>query len=180
MKKEKEKKTETAEETAAEKETETVAEEPETEEKKDENVVCLEKALEEEKDKFLRLYADFENYKKRTAAEKDAAYLNASAQTLAELLPVVDNLERALAAAEEENPLKKGVEMVLSQVNASFAKLGVEVYGEKGDVFDPNIHEAVMHGEDENLAENTVSDVFSKGYKIKDKIIRHAMVKVVN
>lgn len=179
MKKEKEKKTETAEETAAEKETETVAEEPETE-KKDENVVRLEKALEEEKDKFLRLYADFENYKKRTAAEKDAAYLNASAQTLAELLPVVDNLERALAAAEEENPLKKGVEMVLSQVNASFVKLGVEVYGEKGDVFDPNIHEAVMHGEDENLAENTVSDVFSKGYKIKDKIIRHAMVKVVN
>lgn len=95
-------------------------------------------------------------------------------------MPVVDNLERAVAATEEDSPLKKGVEMVLNQMNSVFAKLGVESYGEKGDAFDPNIHEAVMHGEDEELAENTVSEVFSKGYKIKDKIIRHAMVKVVN
>lgn len=140
----------------------------------------LEKELSEEKDRFVRMYADFENYKKRTAAEKESTYLNAKADTLSEILPIVDNLERALAAAEEENPLKKGVEMVLSQVNSTFAKLGVESYGEKGDAFDPNIHEAVMHGEDENFGENTVSDVFSKGYRIKDKIIRHAMVKVVN
>lgn len=140
----------------------------------------LEKELSEEKDRFVRMYADFENYKKRTAAEKESTYLNAKADTLSEILPIVDNLERALAAAEEENPLKKGVEMVLSQVNSTFTKLGVESYGEKGDAFDPNIHEAVMHGEDENFGENTVAEVFSKGYKIKDKIIRHAMVKVVN
>ena len=140
----------------------------------------LEKELSEEKDRFVRMYADFENYKKRTAAEKESTYLNAKADTLSEILPIVDNLERALAAAEEENPLKKGVEMVLSQVNSTFTKLGVESYGEKGDAFDPNIHEAVMHGEDENFGENTVAEVFSKGYKIKDKIIRHAMVKVMN
>lgn len=140
----------------------------------------IEKELAEEKDRFIRLYADFENYKKRTAAEKEASYLNATAQTIAEILPVVDNLERALAAETEDTPLKKGVEMVFNQMTSVFTKLGVECYGEKGDVFDPNIHEAVMHGEDEELAENTVSDVFSKGYRIKDKIIRHAMVKVVN
>lgn len=187
MKKEKEKKEEKSEENKAEVSDEIKSEEndetktSEDSPKKESSVSeKFEKELAEEKDRFLRLYADFENYKKRTAAEKESAYLNATAQTLSEILPIVDNLERALSAAEEENPLKKGVEMVLSQVNTTFSKLGVECYGEKGDIFDPNIHEAVMHGEDESFEENTISEVFSKGYKIKDKIIRHAMVKVVN
>ena len=174
MKKEKNEK-EKAEETPVEEPVEEKIENSDAETEK-----RIEEAIAEEKDRFIRLYADFENYKKRTAAEKESSYLNATAQTLAEILPVVDNLERAVAATEEDSPLKKGVEMVLNQMNAVFAKLGVESYGEKGDAFDPNIHEAVMHGEDEELAENTVSEVFSKGYKIKDKIIRHAMVKVVN
>jgi len=140
----------------------------------------LEKELTEEKDRFIRMYADFENYKKRTSAEKESIYVNAVAQTVAEILPIADNLERALSSSDDDSPLKKGVEMVLSQLNSALMKLGVESYGEKGDVFNPNLHEAVMHGEDSEFEENTISEVFNKGYRLKDKIIRHAVVKVVN
>lgn len=130
-------------------------------------------------DRFIRLAADFDNYKKHAKAEKDGIYTAAKADAVEELLPVVDNIERALAAAED-SPLKSGVEMILTQVNKSFEKLGVCPIGEPGDPFDPQIHNAVMHVDDESLGENTVAEVLQRGYRIGDKVIRHALVKVAN
>lgn len=137
--------------------------------------------LAEANDKFIRLYADFENYKKRTRAEKDILYTTAKADTIAALLPVLDNLDRAVMASSEENsPLKTGVDMVLSQFYSSLEQIGVTTYGEKGDEFNPNIHEAIMHTEEEGVEANTITEVMQKGYRVGDKIIRHALVKVAN
>lgn len=141
----------------------------------------LEKELADTKDQLLRLTAEYSNFKRRSEKEKQDAYSFAKAETIKELLPVIDNLERALANESKDcEALKKGVEMTFNSLLGSLSKLGVEVYGEKGDIFDPNLHNAVMHIEDENLKNGEIVDVFQKGYKAGDKIIRPAMVKSAN
>ena len=131
-------------------------------------------------DSYLRLAADYDNYRKRTAKEKDAAYGNGKADAIEKLLPVYDNLERALQQETADEAYKKGVEMTMTQLVSIFESLGVEIFGNKGDTFDPNLHNAVMHTEDESLGENTISMVFQKGFKLGDKIVRFAMVQVAN
>ena len=113
--------------------------------------------------------------------EKEMAYGDTKASTIGEFLPVYDNFMRAMSAEITDlDSFKKGMEMIFNQYGETFKKLGVESFGEKGEAFDPNIHNAVMHGEDENLPENSISDVFSTGYKMGDRVIRPAIVKVVN
>ena len=133
-----------------------------------------------EHDAFLRLYAEYDNFRKRTLKEKEASYGNGKADTLAKLLPVYDNLERALNQQTADAAYKKGVELTMAELVKIFTGLGVEIFGEKGDVFDPNLHNAVMHIDDESMEENTISLVFQKGFKIGDKVVRFAMVQVAN
>ncbi len=141
----------------------------------------LEAELNETKDKLLRVMAEYDNFRKRSQKEKEMAYGDTKASTIAEFLPVYDNFERAMSAdATDLDSFKKGIEMIFNQYGETFKKLGVESFGAKGDEFDPNIHNAVMHGEDEELPENSISDVFSTGYKMGDRVIRPAIVKVVN
>lgn len=163
---------------AKENETEEVLETESSEDIREEAAV-QEPAVDEWHDRFVRLAADFDNFKKRSAAEKNAAYANATADAVAELLPIIDNLERAIAAAED-SPMKSGVEMVLTQALKAFENLNVFPVGAPGDPFDPQIHNAVMHTDDENLGENVIAEVFQKGYKLGDKVVRHALVKVAN
>ena len=131
-------------------------------------------------DSYLRLAADYDNYRKRTAKEKDAAYGNGKADAIEKLLPVYDNLERALSQETADEAYKKGVEMTMTQLVSILEGLGVEIFGNVGDTFDPNLHNAVMHTEDENLGESAISLVFQKGFKLGDKIVRFAMVQVAN
>ena len=133
-----------------------------------------------EHDSFLRLAADYDNFRKRTIKEKEQSYSNGKADAVAKLLPVYDNLERALNQNTEDAAYKKGVEMTMNQLVGIFAGLGVEIFGNVGDTFDPNFHNAVMHTEDENFGENAISQVFQKGFKLGEKIIRFAMVQVAN
>ena len=133
-----------------------------------------------EHDSFLRLAAEFDNFRKRTIKEKEASYGNGKADAVAKLLPVYDNLERALNQPTEDAAYKKGVEMTMQGLIKIFEGLGVEVYGETGDAFDPNLHNAVMHIESEELGENTIAQVFQKGFKTGEKVIRFAMVQVAN
>ncbi len=133
-----------------------------------------------EHDSFLRLAADYDNFRKRTVKEKEASYGNGRADTIGKLLPVYDNLERALNQPTEDAAYKKGVEMTMNELVKIFSGLGVEIFGNVGDGFDPNLHNAVMHIDDESLAENSLSQVFQKGFKIGDKVVRFAMVQVAN
>ena len=133
-----------------------------------------------EHDSFLRLAADYDNFRKRTLKEKEQSYSNGKADAIAKLLPVYDNLERALSQNTEDAAYKKGVEMTMTQLVSILEAMGVEIFGEKGDVFDPNLHNAVMHTEEEGAPENTITLVFQKGFKLGDKIIRFAMVQVAN
>ena len=133
-----------------------------------------------EHDQFLRLAADFDNFRKRTAKEKEASYGNGKADTVAKMLPVYDNLERALNQETADMAYKKGVEMTMNELVKIFTALGVEIYGEVGQSFDPELHNAVMHIESEELGENTIAAVFQRGVKIGDKVVRFAMVQVAN
>ena len=133
-----------------------------------------------ERDAHLRVAAEFDNFRKRTIKEKEQSYGNGKADAVEKLLPVYDNLERALNQPTEDEAYKKGVEMTMTQLVGIFAGLGVEIFGNVGEEFDPNFHNAVMHMEDENLGENVISQVFQKGFKLGDKIIRFAMVQVAN
>ena len=133
-----------------------------------------------EHDSYLRLAADYDNFRKRTAKEKEASYTNGKADAVAKLLPVYDNLERALNQQTEDAAYKKGVEMTMTELVKIFTALGVEIFGNVGETFDPNLHNAVMHCEDENLGENVIAMVFQKGFKIGDKVVRFAMVHVAN
>ena len=133
-----------------------------------------------ERDAHLRVAAEYDNFRKRTLKEKEQSYSNGKADAVEKLLPVYDNLERALNQSTEDVAYKKGVEMTMTQLVNIFAGLGVEIFGNVGDIFDPNIHNAVMHIEDESLAENTIAQVFQKGFKLGDKIVRFAMVQVAN
>ncbi len=133
-----------------------------------------------EREAHLRLAADYDNYRKRTQKEKEASYGNGRVDTLAKLLPVYDNLERALNQPTQDEAYKKGVELTMAELQKIFEGLGVESFGQVGDPFDPEQHNAVMHNEDETLGENTLSMVFQKGFRLGDKIIRFAMVQVAN
>ena len=133
-----------------------------------------------EHDSHLRLAAEYDNFRKRTVKEKEASYGNGRADTIGKLLPVYDNLERALNQPTEDAAYKKGVEMTMNELLKIFSQLGVEVFGNVGDAFDPNLHNAVMHIDSDELEENTLSQVFQKGFKIGDKIVRFAMVQVAN
>lgn len=141
----------------------------------------LTKELAAAKEAHIRTLAEYDNYRKRSTKEKQAAYGDAKADCIKELLPMMDNFERAIAAeATDVEGFKKGVEMIFKNFTDVLSKLGVEAFGEKGEKFDPNIHNGVMHVEDEELPENSVAEVFSKGYKLGDRILRPAMVKVAN
>ena len=133
-----------------------------------------------EHDSYLRLAADYDNFRKRTAKEKEQSYSNGKADAVEKLLPVYDNLERALNQPTQDEAYKKGVEMTMTQLVGIFAGLGVEIFGNVGDSFDPNIHNAVMHTEEEGVEENTITQVFQKGFKLGEKIVRFAMVQVAN
>ena len=133
-----------------------------------------------EHDSYLRLAADYDNFRKRTIKEKEQSYGNGKADAIEKLLPVYDNLERALNQPTEDEAYKKGVEMTMTQLVNIFSGLGVEIFGNVGDAFDPNIHNAVMHTEDDSVAENTITQVFQKGFKLGEKIVRFAMVQVAN
>ena len=133
-----------------------------------------------ERDAHLRVAAEFDNFRKRTIKEKEASYGNGKADAVEKLLPVYDNLERALNQPTEDEAYKKGVEMTMTQLVGIFSGLGVEIFGNVGEAFDPNLHNAVMHTEDESLGENVISQVFQKGFKLGEKIIRFAMVQVAN
>ena len=133
-----------------------------------------------EHDAHLRLAAEYDNFRKRTVKEKDAAYGNGKAGAVEKLLPVYDNLERAVNQPCTDEAYKKGVEMTMTELVNIFTGLGVEIFGNVGDEFDPNIHNAVMHVDNEDLGENTISMVFQKGFKIGDKVVRFAMVQVAN
>lgn len=133
-----------------------------------------------EHDAYLRLAADYDNFRKRTAKEKEQMYTAGKADAVEKLLPVYDNLERALNQETADAAYKKGVEMTMTQLCSILSGLGVEIYGNVGDAFDPNLHNAVMHTEDENAEENTITQVFQKGFKLGEKIVRFAMVQVAN
>lgn len=132
------------------------------------------------KDQLLRVAAEYDNYRKRTAKEKESAWTNAKAQTVAAFLPVYDNLERALKQQTSDEAYAKGVEMTMKGLQDALAGLGVEVIPALGETFDPNRHNAVMHVEDDAAGENTVVEVFQQGFTCGDKVIRFAMVKVAN
>ena len=133
-----------------------------------------------EHDAHLRLAAEYDNFRKRTIKEKEASYGNGKADAVAKMLPVYDNLERALNQETSDAAYKKGVEMTMNELVKIFTSLGVEIFGNVGDAFDPNLHNAVMHIENEELEENSISAVFQKGFKIGEKVVRFAMVQVAN
>ena len=133
-----------------------------------------------EHDAYLRLAADYDNFRKRTAKEKEATYGNGRADAVAKMLPVYDNLERALNQETSDAAYKKGVEMTMNELVKIFTSLNVEIFGAVGDEFDPNLHNAVMHTENPELGENTISMVFQKGFRIGEKVVRFAMVQVAN
>ena len=147
----------------------------------EDKAAALEKELAAAKEAHIRTLAEYDNYRKRSTREKEAAYGDAKAAALKELLPVLDNFDRALAAEDADaETLRKGLEMISGSFLSILEKLGVEAFGEAGEPFDPNIHNAVMHLEDESLGENVIAAVFSKGYKLGDRILRPAMVQVAN
>ena len=132
-------------------------------------------------DRYLRLRAEYDNFRKRTEREKAAIYDDATSLAVTEILPVADNLERALQLEEcSVEDLRKGVEMVQTQLHTSLTKLKITAVGEVGEAFDPNLHNAVSHIEDETLGENVISAVYQKGYKRNEKVVRPAMVQVAN
>ena len=140
----------------------------------------FEEKYNQEHDAYLRLAAEYDNFRKRTLKEKEQSYANGKADAVEKLLPVYDNLERALNQPTEDAAYKKGVEMTMNELTKIFTNLGVEIFGNVGDEFDPNIHNAVMHLDDDTVAENTITQVFQKGFKLGDKIVRFAMVQVAN
>ena len=159
---------------------ETVVETPQTPAEEAPQVNPWEEKYNELHDSYLRLAADYDNFRKRTIKEKEQSYGTGKADAIEKLLPVYDNLERALNQPTEDEAYKKGVEMTMNQLVSIFTGLGVEIFGNTGDAFDPNIHNAVMHTESDEVPENTITAVFQKGFKLGDKIVRFAMVQVAN
>ena len=143
-------------------------------------LAALQAKLDQEHDAYLRLAAEYDNFRKRSQKEKDSLYQDAKTDTISKILPVFDNLERAVNQPTEDEAYKKGVEMTMSGLREVMSALGVTEFGEAGDAFDPNMHNAVMHIEDESLGENVIAQVFQKGFKIGEKVVRFAMVQVAN
>ena len=170
----------TEEQQEAEQTEENAAEEDQEKEPEPTEEEKLKKELEDYKDKFLRLMAEYDNFRKRSAKERLDLSATIKGNTIGEILPVFDNFERALDAETEDTNYKAGVEMIFKQFGDMLTKLGVEIIDPIGQTFDPNIANAVNQIEDENLGENEVAQVFQKGYKIGDKVIRYAMVVVAN
>lgn len=177
-KKEEKKQPETTEELIPEETPEAPQEEPKAAEAPETNP--FEEKYNAEHDGLLRLAAEYDNFRKRTVKEKEASYGNGKADAIVKLLPIYDNLERALNQPTEDAAYKKGVELTMNELVKIFTSLGVEIFGAPGDSFDPNLHNAVMHTEDESLGENVIAQVFQKGFKVGDKIVRFAMVQVAN
>ena len=138
-----------------------------------------EKALAEQNDKYMRMMAEYDNFRKRSAKEKEGTYADAYADALKSILPIIDNLERAVGVSDAEGVLK-GLEMTLKGAAEALEKMGIESFGAEGDAFDPNMHNAVMMVDSEERKEGEIVNVFQKGYKKGDKIIRYAMVTVAN
>lgn len=170
----KEKKAKAAEAEESEAKVEEVKE-PSNEEK-------LRAELNETKDQLLRMAAEYDNFRKRSQREKESLYSECKSSVVNDLLPVIDNFERCVDPGDDTSyeDYKKGVELTYKHFGEALKKLGIEAFGEVGDAFDPNLHNAVMHTEDDNLPENSISTVLMKGYKLGDKIIRAAMVAVAN
>ena len=145
----------------------------------EELLAAKEKELAELNDKYLRMAAEYDNFRRRSREEKEATYENALADTVASLLPIIDNLERA-AMYDDGAKVKEGLEMIAKSVKSAFASLGVEEIGAVGETFDPNLHSAVMHVEDDEHGEGEIVEVFQKGYKKGKHIIRFATVKTAN
>ena len=167
-------------ETPAEEVTEETVEETVEEVPAEPEVNPFEEKYNVEHDAHLRLAAEYDNFRKRTIKEKEASYGNGKADAVAKMLPVYDNLERALNQETEDAAYKKGVELTMNELVKIFTSLGVEIFGNVGEEFDPNLHNAVMHIENEELGENTIAAVFQKGFKLGDKVVRFAMVQVAN
>ena len=159
---------------------EAVEETQETAEVQTPEVNPWEEKFNAERDAHLRVAAEFDNFRKRTVKEKEASYGNGKADAVEKMLPVYDNLERALNQPTEDAAYKKGVEMTMNELVKILSGLGVEIFGQVGESFDPSIHNAVMHLENEELGENVIAQVFQKGFKIGDKVVRFAMVQVAN
>lgn len=141
----------------------------------------LQAEFDSHKQQHLRVLAEYDNFRKRSQNEKSGVYNNAISDAVNAILPVADNIDRALAqenASAED--MRRGVEMIANQFKACFEKLGIAEIGGVGEAFDPNFHNAVSHIEDESLGENVIAAVFQKGYKLGDKVVRHAMVQVAN
>ena len=181
-----------AKEPDAEAAEETVSEEKDTKgdkkkaKKLDAKIAELEKALAakeselvEQNDKYMRMMAEYDNFRKRSAKEKEGTYADAYADALSSIIPIIDNLERAVGVTDADGVLK-GLEMTLKGASEALTKMGVEAFGAEGDAFDPNIHNAVMMVDDDNHKEGEIVSVFQKGYRKGDKIIRYAMVTVAN
>ena len=168
-------------ETAEETQTDVPSEENNSDESKSDDKKKKDKKLESQKESYMRLAAEYDNYRKRTANEKLSIYDDATAKAVEELLPVADSMQMALQSlADAPDEVKKGIELVNQQLEKSFEKLKITSFGEVGDDFDPQLHNAVSRVENEELGENQIASVFQKGYKIGDKVIRHAMVQVAN
>ena len=196
MKEDKEEKKAPETETQEPQETAEVPESPEAEEPKDkkadkkdkkagkkkdeERVAALETENAALNDKFLRICAEYDNFHRRSQREREALYGDIRADVVQRFLPVYDNLERALKQGTEDEAYRKGVEMIMAQFVKTLDALGVKKIESLGQTFDPKLHNAVMHVEDESLSENTIVDVFQEGFTIGDKVIRFAMVKVAN
>lgn len=131
-------------------------------------------------DRLLRTMAEYDNFRRRSQREKEAIYPQATAAAVSQLVPILDTFDRALGAPCSDEEFKKGVEMILANFKEVLGKLGVEEFAEAGEPFDPEIHNAVMHVEDDSLESGVIVEVFQKGYRLGDRIIRHAMVKVAN
>lgn len=166
------------EETKAAEET---AQEPEEKDEKEEKIKALEADAEAQKEKYMRLAAEYDNYRKRTANEKLALYDDATSKAVKELLPVADSVRMALENLKDADPeIIKGIELISNQLDKSFEKLKVESYGKVGDDFDPKLHNAIGMVDNEELGSGKIAAVFQTGFKLGDKIIRHAMVQVTN
>lgn len=157
---------------------ETVNEAPDVE-KLTRRIEELEALLKEKEDRHLRMAAEYDNFRRRSREERESTYTEAVADTVAELLPIIDNLERA-SLYDDDSKVKDGLVMIAKSVEAVFEKLKVEVVGSVGETFDPNLHNAVLHAEDEERGEGEIVEVFQKGYRKGNKMIRFAMVKTVN
>ena len=175
-----EKKVTDQETTPVEEETTEVPQSEETPEAPQPEVNPWEEKYNAEHDARLRIAAEFDNFRKRTVKEKEASYGNGKADAVAKMLPIYDNLERALNQQTQDAAYKKGVEMTMNELVKILTGLGVEIFGAVGETFDPNLHNAVMHIEDENLGENVIAQVFQKGFRMGEKTVRFAMVQVAN